>query len=87
MAVQPSKEAAMNVMYNSENYYVVEFPGRHGIELVDKTTGRAGFLEGPVEVKFRAGMATLAAAEPTVETVDEFLGHYDALLLHSVAFH
>ena len=77
----------MNVMYNSENYYVVEFPGRHGIELVDKTTGRAGFLEGAVEVKFRATMANLAAGEPSVESVDEFLGLYGALLTHSVALH
>jgi len=80
-------EVAMNVMYSSENYYVVEFPGRHGIELVDKTTGRAGFLEGAVEVKFRASMADLAAGEPSVESVDEFLGHYDALLTNSVALH
>lgn len=77
----------MNVMYNSENYYVVEFPGRHGIELVDKTMGRAGFLEGEVEVKFRASMADLAASAPSVESVDEFLGHYDALLINSVALH
>jgi ABC-type ATPase with predicted acetyltransferase domain len=80
-------EVAMNVMYNSENYYVVEFPGRHGIELVDKTTGRAGFLDGAVEVKFRATMADLAAGEPSVESVDEFLAHYDALLINSVAVH
>jgi len=58
----------MNVMYNSDNYYVVEFPGRHGIELVDKSTGRAGFLEGAVEVKFRASMADLAAGEPLLRT-------------------
>jgi hypothetical protein len=77
----------MNVMYNSENYYVVEFPGRHGIELVDKTMGRAGFLEGEVEVKFRASMADLAKGEPSVESMDEFLGHYDALLINSVALH
>ena len=77
----------MNVMYNSENYYVVEFPGRHGIELVDKTMGRAGFLEGEVEVKFRASMADLAAGQPSEESVDEFLGHYDALLINSVALH
>jgi hypothetical protein len=81
------KEASMNVMYNSENYYVVEFPAPHGIELVDKTTGRAGFLEGEVAVKFRASMAHLAAGEPTQESVDEFLGLYDALLLNSVALH
>jgi hypothetical protein len=77
----------MNVMYNSENYYVVEFPGLHGIELVDKTKGRAGFLEGEVEVRFRATMADLAAGEPSAESVDEFLGHYDALLINSIALH
>ena len=77
----------MNVMYSSKNYYVVEFPGRHGIELVDKTTGRAGFLEGAVEVKFRACMANLAAGEPSEESVDEFLGDYDALLTQSVSLH
>ncbi|HUN68262.1 MAG TPA: DUF3567 family protein [Burkholderiales bacterium] len=84
---QLPSEVAMYVMYNSENYYVVEFPGRHGVELVDKTTGRAGFLEGAVELKFRASMADLAAAEPSVESVDEFLGHYEALLTNSVALH
>lgn len=77
----------MNVVYNSANYYVVEFPGRRGIELVDKTTGRAGFLEGAVEVKFRASMADLAAEQPNEESVDEFLGSYDALLLNSVTIH
>lgn len=77
----------MNVMYNSENYYVAEFPGCQGIELVDKTMGRAGFLEGAVEIKFRASMADLAAGEPSEESVDEFLGHYEALLTNSVAWH
>ena len=77
----------MSVMYNSENYYVVEFPGRGGIELVDKSTGRGGFLEGAVEVKFRASMADLAAGEPSTESVDEFLGHYDALLTNPMVLH
>ena len=77
----------MNVMYNSENYCVVEFPGRLGIEVVDKTMGRAGFLEGEVEVQFRASMADLAAGEPSAESMDEFLGLYDALLINSVALH
>ena len=77
----------MNVMYNSENYCVVEFPGGHGIEVVDKTMNRAGFLQGAVAVKFRASMADLAAGEPSAESVDEFLGRYDALLTNSVALH
>jgi hypothetical protein len=87
LQAQLPAEVAMNVMYNSDNYCVVEFPGLHGIELVDKTTGRAGFLEGAVEVKFRASMADFAAGEPSSESVDEFLGAYDALLTNSVALH
>ena len=77
----------MNVLYNSENYYVVEFPGLGGIELVDKAAGRGGFLAGAVEVKFRATMADLASGEPNVESVDEFLGHYDALLTNPILMH
>ena len=78
----------MNVMYNSENYCVVEFrPLHQGIELLDKTTGRTGFLEGDVEQKFRASMADLAAHEPDVESVDEFLDGYEALLTRPVALH
>ena len=77
----------MNVLYNSEQYYVVEFPGLGGIELVDKTAGRGGFLAGAVEVKFRATMTALAAGEPSVESVDEFLGHYDALLTNPMVVH
>jgi len=77
----------MNVMYNSENYYVVEFPGCSGIELVDKSARRSGFLEGEVEASFRVSLADLAAEQQTSETVDEFLGHYDALLTHSVRLH
>ena len=77
----------MNVLYNSDQYYVVEFPGRGGIELVDKTAGRGGFLDGAVEVKFRATMADLASGEPNSESVDEFLGHYDALLTNPLVVH
>ncbi|OFZ98909.1 MAG: hypothetical protein A2Z64_02870 [Betaproteobacteria bacterium RIFCSPLOWO2_02_67_12] len=77
----------MNVLYNSANYTVVEFPGRGGIELLDKTTRRAGFLEGAVEVSFRASMAGLAAERLDAESVDEFLGHYEALLINSVRVH
>ena len=77
----------MNVLYSSEHYYVIEFPGLGGIELVDKSAGRGGFLAGAVELKFRATMADLAAGEPSAESVDEFLGHYDALLTNPMVLH
>ena len=78
----------MNVLYNSDNYYVVEFPGHCGVELVDKQRGRGAFLEGAVETKFRASMASLVSQEEgAAESVDEFLGHYDALLTNRVLLH
>jgi hypothetical protein len=78
---------SMNVIYNSEHYYLAEFPGWQGIELVDKARARGAFLEGPVETKLRASMADLAAREPTEEAVDEVLGGYDALLTQPVRLH
>ncbi len=77
----------MHVIYNSDNYYVVEFPGQHGVELVDKHRGCGTFLEGAVEVKFRASMADLASHDQSVDSMDEFLGHYDALLTQRVLLH
>ena len=81
------EEAAMNVLYNSDNYYVVEFPGHCGVELVDKHKGRGAFLEGAVETKFRASMADLVSKEQDADSVDEFLGHYEALLTNRVSLH
>jgi hypothetical protein len=84
---QAPEEAAMNVLYNSDNYYVVEFPGHCGVELVDKQRGCGAFLEGAVESKFRASMASLVSQEEAAESVDEFLGHYDALCTNRVLLH
>jgi len=77
----------MNVIYNSENYYVVEFPGQGGVELVDKHRGRGAFLEGAVEIKFRASMADLALHDQSNDSMDELLGNYDALLTQRVLLH
>lgn len=77
----------INVLYNSNNYYVAEFPGNAGVELVDKTTGRGAFIEGEVAVKFRRSMQHLFSDEPSIESVDEFLGLYEALMNNPVVLH
>ncbi len=78
---------AMNVLYDSKHFYMAEFPGCEGIELVDKSAGRGGFLEGDVALKLRASMLHLFTDSPSVESVDEFLGNYDALLTNPVVLH
>ena len=77
----------MNVLYNSPTYVVVEYSGHDGIELVDKSAGRGVFFEGPIARKFRTHIQHVFDDSPTEETVDEFLGHYDALLMNNVALH
>jgi hypothetical protein len=78
---------AMNVLYDSKHFYMAEFPGWEGIELVDKSAGRGGFLEGDVALKLRASMLNLFSDSPSVESVDEFLEAYDALLNNPVILH
>ena len=76
----------MNVLYDSGSYYVTEFPGC-GIELVDKRAGLGAYLDGAVERQFRAEMAYLFSSEPNDESVDEFLGGYQALLTNPMVVH
>lgn len=77
----------MNVLYDSQNYYVAEYPEHGGIELVDKQIGRGGYLEGDIETSFRSSMRDLFSVDSSDESVDEFLGRYDALLTNPVVLH
>ena len=77
----------MNVLYSSPHYCVAEYSGRGGIELVDKQVGRSAYLEGALEAKFRSNMATLFSEQPSEESVDEYLGYYEALLTNPVVLH
>jgi hypothetical protein len=84
----PGKGArTMNVIYNSENYYVVEYPAQHGYELVDKHAARGAFLHGDAAEKFLASMKHAIAEDASAEHVDDFLDGFDVLLNLPVVFH
>ena len=51
----------MNVIYNSDNYYVVEYSPQHGFELVDKQTQRGAFFQGDTANSSRSLCATSSA--------------------------
>jgi hypothetical protein len=90
-----SKGVSMNMIYNSEQYSVVEFGVDHelealyfgGYEIVDKSGRREAFLGGKLAQSFRRDVNNLIASEPTVEEVDEFLGSYDVLMSQPVLLH
>ena len=85
----------MNLIYNSEQYSVVEFGADvghealrfGGYEITDKPGRREIFIGGVWAESFRKNVEDLIASEPSIEQVDEFLGEYDALMKQSVIFH
>jgi len=85
----------MNLIYNSEQYSVVEFgadDGREalrfgGYEIVDKPGKREIFIGGTLAQAFRENVESLIATEPSVEDIDDFLGSYDPLMSQPVTLH
>lgn len=77
----------MNIIYSSENYYVVEYPAQHGFELVDKRTARGTFFQGDVAEKFVESMKDVVAEDDSPENIDDFLGNFDVLLNMPVVYH
>ncbi|MFZ6689325.1 DUF3567 domain-containing protein [Undibacterium sp. SXout11W] len=85
----------MNLIYNSENFSVVEYgaDADHealrfgGYEITDKSVHREWFIAGSRAIDFRHDVTQLIASEPSVEEIDEFLGQYDASMAQNVYFH
>ena len=85
----------MNLIYNSEQYSVVEFGADRslealrfgGYEIVDKGGRREIFIAGTLAQSFRRDVNQLIAGEPTVEEIDAFLGNYDSLMSQPVLLH
>ncbi len=77
----------MNIVYNSENYYVVEYPVQHGYEVVDKQTSRGTYFQGDVAEKFRASMIGALGEDPSPDHVDEFLSSFGVLINFPMVVH
>ncbi len=85
----------MNLIYNSEQYSVVEFGADDGqealrfggYEIVDKPGKREIFIGGALAESFRRNVEDLIATEPSEEEIDDFLGTYDTLMSQPVTLH
>ena len=80
--------AHMNVIYESDNYCVVEYPAQHGYELVDKNTQRGAFFQGGVAERFAQRMRDVVAEENvSAERFEEFLEDFDVQMNQPVLYH
>ena len=84
----------MNLIYNSEQYSVVEFGADDrealrsgGYEITDKPGRKEIFIGGTLAEVFRKNVESLIATEPSVEDIDDFLGNYDLLMSQPVVLH
>lgn len=85
----------MNLIYNSEQYSVVEFGVDNdrealrfgGYEIMDKPGKREIFIGGALAQSFRHEVEELIATEPSIEEIDDFLGKYDVLMSQPVLLH
>lgn len=85
----------MNLIYNSDQYSVVEFGADKnlealrfgGYEIMDKPGKREIFIAGPLAQSFRQDVTDLIATEPSVEEIDDFLAKYDVLMSQPVLLH
>ena len=85
----------MNMLYNSDNYTVVQFvvpdeagpgaahaAGRGGYEMGDKVTPKEIFIAGALAESFKAGAQALIE-----NAIDEFIGRYVPLMQQPLVLH
>lgn len=85
----------MNLIYNSEQFSVLEFgvDRSHealrfgGYEIVDKGGQREIFINGILAQNFRRDVSELIASEPTMDEIDEFLGSYNEVMSYPATLH
>lgn len=77
----------MQIVYSSQHYHVVSYPDVEGYELVNKPAGAGAYIHGSVATAFRENLEKVLAEDATVESIDEFLGGFDALMHQPTSVH
>lgn len=77
----------MNLVYNSEHFSVVEYPTHGGFEVIDKHGRTTAFFVGDTATKFRDSIQDVMSANPSMESIDEFLDDYEPPMEQKLTFH
>jgi hypothetical protein len=77
----------MQIVYSSRNYHVVSYPDSAGYELVNKPAALGTYIHGEVASAFRENLEKVLAEDATVDSIDEFLGGFDALMNQPAVMH
>lgn len=92
----------MHMLYNSDNYAVVQIDlaaqqpsealgdlalARGGYEIVDKFARKEIFIEGALAESFKEGVEALIESAPSVEEFDAYLERYAGMAQQPVVMH
>lgn len=93
----------MQMLYNSDNYVVVEFDlpapadeaadgnadglSRGGYEIVDKFTRKEIYIEGVMAEQFKEGVEALIESQPSEDDMDDYIARYTSLMQHPLVMH
>jgi len=77
----------MNVMYNDEGLYIVEYPGHDAIEVIDKRLGRGMVIRAAAAQRFREELDGVIANGSDEDAFDILVEHYGGLLHQPAIYH
>jgi hypothetical protein len=90
----------MQMLYNSDNFAVVQFDvpdaeagtaretlSRGGYEIVDKFARKEIFIEGAMAESFKEGVEALIETSPSEEEMDDYIERYTSLMQHPLILH
>jgi len=78
---------SINVVFNSPNYQVLEYPELNAFELVNHARSTEALIHGEMASVLRTNLQNLFAVDPSEEAVDEMIGGYEALMNLPVRYH
>jgi Protein of unknown function (DUF3567) len=77
----------MNVIYNSEHFWIPAYPALEGFELFDKAGLRILYVQGPQATHFRLQMEGIPEMSRSEENIDAFLDDYCSGMARPIVFH
>ena len=77
----------MEIVFNSPLLYIADYPAQDAVEVIDKRSGVGAFMRDETARRFRTEFLELVAHDPEMESFDDFIDHYQALLTQPTILH
>ena len=77
----------MNVIYNSDHFWILAYPSLQGFELFDKETLSIAYLGGAYATNFVRSMRDIPEAARDETRIDALLDDFCQRVGHPIVFH